>query len=284
MTRPEKMDLQAAVRQRHSTRRFAEETAAEATLDDLMDYAATVDHIHSPDTRVTVVNGRERVAEILARYAGIYGLVEGAPHMLIGLLPEETEVARLDLGYVLEQVVLEATRLGLATCWITGTYNPDEAARIVELEPGEIVAAGIAMGTPRENRIARLHDKAVRRLAGGHQRKPLEKIVFDGQWGRSWSPEGKDPDLVEILTWAQLAPSAANRQPWRFVVGEDEIALALVRSAPIDGGITMSHVMLAAQALERLGRWNVRWDDSELARSLELPSSAMPVGVWRFGG
>jgi nitroreductase len=177
---------------------------------------------------------------------------------------------------------LEATHLGLATCWITGTYNPDEAAQIVEMEPGEIVAAGIAMGTPRGDRLARLHDGAVRRLAGGHQRKPLDKIVFDGRWDRPWSPEGKDPDLVEILTCAQLAPSASNRQPWRFIVSEGEIALGLDRPAPIDGGITMSHITLAARAMGRPGRWSVRLGDPELAQTLDLPSSAVPVGVWRF--
>lgn len=282
MRPPERMDLQTTVRERHSTRRFAEKTVPEEILAELTDRASAAEHIHEPGARVTLVNGRDEVAEILARYAGIYGLVEGAPHMLIGLLPEETDAARLDLGYALEQVVLEATRLGAATCWITGTYNPDEAARIIGMEPGEIVAAGIAMGYPREDSLAHLHDRAVRRLAGGHQRKPLEKIVFDGRWGRSWSPEGKDPDLVELLTWAQLAPSAANRQPWRFIVGEDEIALALARPAPIDGGITMSHITLAAGALDRPGHWSVQLGDPELAQALDLPSSAVPVGVWRF--
>lgn len=282
MTPYEKMDLRTAVRRRHSTRRFAEETAPETTLDELMGHAAAVEHIYSPGARITLVDGRDRVADILARYAGLYGLVEGAPHMLIGLLPEETDAARVDLGYALEQVVLEATRLGLATCWVTGTYNPDEAAQILEIGPGETVAAGVAMGIPREDRMARFHDKVVRRLAGGHQRKPLEEIAFDRQWGRSWSPEGKTPDLVEVLTWARLAPSASNRQPWRFVVSEDEIALALVRSAPIDGGITMSHVALAARALDRTGRWSVRLGDPKLAEALDLPSSAIPVGVWRF--
>lgn len=284
MTAPERMGLQATIRERHSTRRFGEETVPQDVLAQVMDRAADAEHLRRPGARATLVNGRDEVAEILARYAGIYGLVEGAPHMLIGLLPEETDAARLDLGYVLEQAVLEATRLGVASCWITGTYNPDEAARIVDTEPGEIVAAGIAMGYPREDRIARLHDRAVRRLAGGHQRKPLEKIVFDGRWGQSWAPEGKDPDLVELLTCAQLAPSASNRQPWRFIVGDDEIALALARPAPIDGGITMSHITLAARALGQLGSWTVRLGDPELAQALDLPSSAVPVGVWRFQG
>jgi nitroreductase len=276
------MDVQTAIRRRHSTRRFAKRPAAERTLDRLMDHAAAATHIRHPGARVTLVNGRDRVADILPRYVGIYGLVEGAPHMLIGLLPEETDAARLDLGYFLEQVVLEATRLGLATCWITGSYDPDEAARIVRMEPGESVVAAVAMGYPREDRMARLHDRAVRRLTGGHRRKPLQEIVFDGRWGQAWSPEGEDPDLVEALTCAQLAPSAVNRQPWRFIVGAGEIALALVRPAPIDGGITMSHIALAAQTLGRPGHWSVRLGDPELARELDLPSSGVPVGVWQF--
>ncbi len=274
------MDIRTAIRLRRSTRRYANRPIPEETLERLLTFAAAAGHLHQPGVRVTLVNGRERVAQILTRYAGVYGLVQGAPHLLIGLLPQETDEARLDLGYVLEQVVLEATRLGLATCWMTGSYRPDQAARAVEVATGETVAAAIALGYPRQDRRARLHDRALRRLAGAHRRQPLERIVFDGQWGQAWSPEGADRALVEILECARLAPSAVNRQPWRFVVEPGRVNLALVEPAPIDAGITMAHLALAAADLGRPGRWEVRLGDPELARSLALPNAVIPVGQY----
>jgi nitroreductase len=275
------MDFRNAIRLRHSTRRYDARPVPAQALEQVTTRAANAERLLQRGVRVTLVNGQEQVAQILKRIAGIYGLVQGAPHLLVGLVPEETDEPLLELGYVLEQAVLEATRLGVATCWMTGSYRADRAAVAVDIRPGETAAAVAAMGYPRTDRLARVHDEVVHRLAGAGRRRSLEQIVFDGQWGRPWSPEGADPVLVEMLECARLAPSAVNRQPWRFVVEPGRISLALTRSAPIDAGITMAHVAVAAAELDSPGHWTVRLGDPELADRLRLPASAVPVGVWR---
>jgi len=276
------MDVRAAIRVRRSTRRYSGRSVPQELLSRLLALAGGAEHLCRPPVRVAVVSGRERVAHVLARYAGVYGLVRGAPHLLVGVLPRDDDLSRLDLGYVLEGVVLEATRLGLATCWMTGSYHPDRAAGEVGMRPGEVVAAVVALGYPRQDPLAHVHDRAVRRLVAAHRRRPLERIVFAGRWGSAWSPEGAEPVLVEMLECARLAPSARNRQPWRFIVGPGWVALALVEPAPIDGGIAMAHLALAAADLGRAGRWEVCLHDPALARSLALPPSAIPVGryIW----
>lgn len=277
------MDIQAAIRLRHSTRRYADRTVPPATLEGLLAGAASVEQPARTGVRVTLVSGQRRVASILARYAGVYGLVQGAPHLLVGVLSQDTDLARLDLGYVLEHVVLEATRLGVATCWMTGSYDPRQAARIAGTGPGERVGAAIAVGYPKEDPLARLHDHTVRRLVAGQHRKPLAELVFAGRWGQRWSPQQVDPFLVEALECARLAPSARNRQPWRFVVGE-QLHLALVEPAPVDGGIVMAHVALVARTTRGTGRWSVRWGDCALAAALNLPATAIPVGSFLWAG
>jgi nitroreductase len=212
---------------------------------------------------------------------GSYGLVQNPPHLLVGVMPEESETARLDLGYVLEQAVLEATRLGLGTCWVTGSYDAQRAGDAVGLAAGEVAAAVCALGYPAQARWGRFHSRTVRRLAGGHRRKPLTDIVFSGHWGKPWTPEDADPTLVAALEHARLAPSATNRQPWRFVVRPDYVALALAQSAPIDGGIVMAHFALASAALGCDGRWEVRLGDVTLAQECALPKGAVPVAVFR---
>jgi len=273
------MNVRTAIRVRVSTRRYAGQLVDRPVLDGLLATAAGCAHLVEPGVRVELVSGREEVGQILARYAGVYGLVQGAPHLLVGLIPADTDQARLDLGYVLEQMVLEATRLDLGTCWMTGSYHPQEAATQLEVGPGEEVAAAIALGIPRQDRLARLHDGAVRRVVAGHRRLPLERLVFGGRWGQAWTAEGADPALVEVLECARLAPSAKNRQPWRFLVGAGQLSLALVAPAPIDAGIVMSHVTLARADLGRPGRWEVCLGDPVLARDLGLPASAVPVAI-----
>jgi hypothetical protein len=200
----------------------------------------------------------------------------------VGILAQESDRARTDLGFVLEQVVLEATRLGLGTCWITGSYDAKQAGDAVKLKAGEDAAAVCAMGYPAEQGYGRLHTKIIRRLAGGHQRKPLTDIVFSARWGESWIPEEADPALVTVLKHARLAPSAHNGQPWRFIVDGEDITLALVKPRFIDAGIVMSHVSLAAAAMDCPGRWEIQLGDRTLAQDLDLPPGATPVGTFQF--
>lgn len=274
--------FRAAIRVRHSTRRYADRSVPDEHLDHLLQFAARAPHLTAGPPRVTAISGRERVARILARYRGVYGLVQGAPHLLVGLVPEDTDLARLDLGYVLEAVVLEATRLGLATCWMTGSYHPQRAADEIERRPGEVVAATVALGYAREDPLARLHDGAIRRLVAAHRRRPLEEIVFAGKWGVPWSSVGAEPALGEVLECARRAPSAVNRQPWRFVVedGGSALYLFLTAPAPIDAGIVMAHVALAGAEVGWDGDWALHWQEPAPARRMGAPPDAIPVGVF----
>ncbi len=245
----------------------------------LLAVSEEVGHLTDVPPRIALLDGVERTRRVLSHMVGSYGLIQNPPHLLVGVLPEESDLARLDLGYVLEQVVLEATGLGLSTCWITGSYDEQRADDVVGLAPGEVAAAVCALGYPAANRLARFHNRAVRRLAGGQRRKPLSEIVFAGRWGERWLPD--DAALGEVLEYARLAPSASNRQPWRFIVRPDGVALALARPAPIDGGIVMSHLALASAALGRDGRWRVRLWDQALAQELGLPRGALSVATWK---
>jgi nitroreductase len=274
------MDILAAIVQRTSVRSYADRSAEPVLLEQLLTLSDAADRLTDVPPRITLLNGVEQTRHVLTYMVGSYGLVQNPPHMLVGVLSEESAVARLDMGYVLEQTVLEATRLGLGTCWITGTYDEQQAGDAVGLEPGEIAAAVCALGYPDEGRWGRFHSRTIRRLAGGHRRKPLAEIVFSERWGEPWSPDGADPTLVAALEHARLAPSATNRQPWRFIVRAGNVVLALTRSAPIDGGIVMAHLALASAELGRQGAWKVRWGDGTLAQECELPQGMIPVATF----
>jgi nitroreductase len=275
------MDILAAIQQRVSVRSYGDRPVEPALLERLLTLPGTADRLTGVSPRIALVSGVEQTRRVLTYMIGAYGLVQNSPHLLVGVMPEESDAARLDLGYVLEQAVLEATRLGLGTCWVTGSYDAQRAGEAVGLAAGEVAAAVCALGYPARARWGRFHSRTVRLLAGGHRRKPLTDIVFSGHWGKPWTPEGTDPTLVAVLEHARVAPSATNRQPWRFVVRPDYVALALTRSAPIDGGIVMAHFALASAVLGCDGRWKVRLEDVTLAQECALPKGAVPVAVFR---
>ncbi len=277
----QEMDVLTAIQQRRSVRSYRDRPVEPGLLERLLATSGTAGRLTRVPPRVALVSGVEQTRRVLTYIVGSYGLVQNPPHLLVGVLPQESDAARLDLGYVLEQVVLEATRLGLSTCWITGSYDAQRAGVAVGLAPGEIAAAVCALGYLDEGRWSRFHDRTVRRLAGGQRRKPLTDIVFAERWGARWSPDEADPALVDVLEYARLSPSASNRQPWRFIVGPEHVTLALVRPAPIDGGIVMAHFALASLALGYAGRWEVRLGDVALAREHGLPDYALPVAMWK---
>lgn len=276
------MDTLAAIHKRVSVRSYAGRSVDPALLEQLLVFARSRDTLTEDAPRIDLISGVEQVEQVLTFMVGSYGLVQNAPHLLVGILPEESDTARIDLGFVLEQVVLEATRLGLGTCWITGSYDAKQAGDAVELEAGEVAAAVCALGYPAEQGYGRLHTTIIRRLAGGHKRKPLTDIVFSARWGESWTPEEADPILVTVLKHARLAPSAHNGQPWRFIVDAEDITLALVKPRFIDAGIVMSHVSLVAATVDRPGRWGIRLGDRTFAQDFNLPPGATPVATFQY--
>jgi nitroreductase len=276
------IDVLAAIRQRASLRSYSDQPAEPALLERLLALGTTVDRLTDVPPRIALISGVDRTQHILTTIVGSYGLVQNPPHLLVGILPQESALARLDLGYVLEQIVLEATRSGLGTCWITGSYDPQHAGDGVGLAAGEVAAAVCALGYPSQDRRGRFHDRMVRRLAGGHRRKPLADIVFSRYWGQQWMPHDADPELVALLEYARLAPSARNRQPWRFIITPDQVVLTLTHLEPIDGGIVMAHFALAAIACgyDFGGRWQIHLGDTDLAQSCRLPSGVIPVATF----
>ena len=85
----------------------------------------------------------------------------------------------------------------------------------------------------------------LRTMVKASARLSVEKLapgVLDGGWPQ-WA--------VTAVQAARLAPSGANRQPWRFRLDGDALVMGradkLYWTAPIDFGIARLHVELGAQ-------------------------------------
>lgn len=278
-------DVLETIRRRVSVRGYTGRPVEPQLLDRLVDLAATQPQCEPRLTglapRIILVSGVEQVHRLLTFVVGSYGLIQNPPHLLVGVLPENSDLARLELGYILEHIVLEATGLGLGTVWITGSYAPKRTEAAVELQPGETVAAVCALGYAADSGIRQLHSTLAHRLVGG-RRLPLHKLTHAGRWGQTWVAKAADARLVAVLEAARIAPSAANLQPWRFIVHRDGIVLALARWAPIDAGIAMAHVTLASRAVGLGGRWHMSPHDVALSEACALPPSVSVVGEYRF--
>ncbi len=212
------------------------------------------------------------------RKLGTYGIIKGARFFLLGAV-EDKEGSLEDYGYCLEKLVLQATALGLGTCWLSGTFRRSSFARQIEITPEELLPAISPVGYPAGRK--RFVEKLFKAGTRSDKRKPWEKL-FIGSDGLLPLPPEEAGKFKEVLEEVRLAPSSGNLQPWRIIRDEDgDFHLYLkgkregkrpegrIDSQKIDMGIAMCHFDLVAEERELKGGW---------ARIEALKDSEPPLG------
>ena len=196
---------------------------------------------------------------------GTYGIVRGASTFLVGVAPQGSQSLE-DFGYVFEAALLRATDLGLGTCWMGGTFSRTVFSERVGLEPGEVVPAISPVGYHADRRGA--VDAFFRFSAGSAKRKPWQELFFERDCTTPLTGAAAGA-FSQALEMVRLAPSAANKQPWRLIVDGDAVHFLLERTAGfaglwavdlqrIDMGIAMCHFELSAREAGLAGRWESR--------------------------
>jgi len=182
---------------------------------------------------------------------GRYGRVTGAPHYIAFIGAMDAPRVQEATGYMGEGIILEATALGLGTCWVGGFFRPAAVRRDLSLAENERVLSVTPVGypVPRED----LSERLLEGLAGSRRRRSLAELVLEGR------PAGWAGQALEA---ARLAPSARNRQPWRFriqdrsiIVAEDGKPSLSSISKRLDCGIAMLHLELGGRAAGVNGHW-----------------------------
>jgi nitroreductase len=255
------------IKQRYSCRTYEERPLEKSDREALNDALASLgDAPFANRVRFSLVAAIEGDSKSL-KGLGTYGLIRGAAGFIVGAAepgPQHLE----DYGYLLERAVLEATDLGLGTCWLGGSFTKSSFARKIDAKPDEIVAAVVSVGYPAE----RSRSDWVRRHAGSDRRLPSASLFFDGTSGEplDLSRAGGYADALEALRWA---PSASNKQPWRVMETEGvwrfylqrtkgyrrkgpvSLLLKIADLQRVDMGIAMCHFELVAQERGLAGRW-----------------------------
>lgn len=239
----------AAVERRVSRRAYDGSPVSEQTLDEL---GLTCSAISARFSEARVVLLTTPPAGLFTGVVGGYGSVKGAVHAMLIVADTQAPSAQRRAGWAGEAAILEATALGLDTCWVAGFFDPRVAAQATDLAPGERVFAATPVGHARES--STVAERGMRLMARAHARKPLDTIAPGSagwpQWARA---------AVEC---ARLAPSAMNRQPWRFrldggalVVSRDNAGEVPKVTKALDCGIATLHAELAAHRYGAPGSW-----------------------------
>ncbi len=165
----------AAVDTRHSRRTF---DGTPASAEQLSALASVCDQFRPyPDARVEFVPAPK--TDVFRGAIGSYGKVVGAPHLFV-VVAGPSAAAQQHAGYTGEACILEATALGLHTCWVGGFFSRSALREVVALSPDERAVAVSPVGHATDDRplaerlmhaTARsVQAKAARRDRAGHRR------------------------------------------------------------------------------------------------------------------
>lgn len=197
------------------------------------------------------------------RMPGTYGVIKGAGVFLVGAM-ERGHRDMEDFGFLFEQIILFATELDIATCWIGLTFARGPLADKVNLQHQETIPAVTPLGYAAERRS--IFDAVTRTTLGSAKRKPWKDLFFDKSWNIPLE-KASAGDYEHPLEMLRLAPSATNKQPWRIVKDNGTYHFFLQRAAGyekmtsaadlqrVDMGIAMCHFELTARELSLSGGW-----------------------------
>jgi len=189
-----------------------------------------------------------------------YGMIQGHNTYVLGT-SKSTIDSRVNYGYLLEKVVLKATDMGIATCWIG--YFDNSFFNEISVEEGFEIPAIIIAGYS-EHKQPYL-DKFVRFAINASKRTSWDKLFFDYKLKTPLNPEqvNKYSDSLEMV---RLAPSSGNTQPWRLFFDEKENEFHFFKKSiskryesrglhDIDMGIALSHFELMSLQSQLSGSW-----------------------------
>jgi nitroreductase len=241
----------AAIAERRSRRRFDPDLPVDPEALGALD---SVCREFTPFPVVRSCMATESAERVFRSVIGGYGKIRHAPAFIAFIGNMDDPFVQEKVGYTGEGIILEATALGLNTCWVGGFFRRNTVASIVGLRGSEQLLAVTPVG--RATKSLQPGERLMTGFGRFHNRLPLSRLS-------TGLPEEHWPAWVSTaLGAARLAPSAVNRQPWSFDVQGDAITVSVRSKGPgfrvskrLDCGIAMLHLEVAAADCGCRGEW-----------------------------
>jgi nitroreductase len=272
------MDILEAISRRMSVRTYEPAPASTAELEAIRLVGERAEALTQVEMRF-FLRSHEQMGREVRGIIGNYGKYIHAPHYIV-LASKEGEGYLMDAGFRFEQMVLEATRKGLGTCWVGLMFKEASLRSNLGLDHSWRVMVLTPIGRAGDPSFV---SRSLRAMAGSSTRKPLEELF---SWQRPGTPLPAnvlaDERFARVLEAARRAPSWMNKQPWRFILTGRTILVYKKKHQEREGkdyhlldcGIAMANLHLAAKAVGMGGRWELE--------KFEVPGEADAEPIGRY--
>jgi len=168
------MSLIEIIQKRYSCRSYLEKEIEQEKLDKILEAARLAPSAKNlQDWRFIVVTDKEMKTEV-ATFTNRPEVFGKAGAIIVACSNNDyvmrcgQAIGPIDVSISLEHISLQATELGLATCWI-GSFDTDKVRQALEI-PGDVAIIELmTLGYPAEK-------------GGQNTRLPIEEIVCYNKW------------------------------------------------------------------------------------------------------
>lgn len=214
---------------------------------------------------------------------GTYGFIMGARQFLV-MASGKSIAEKIQAGFMFEALVLEITAMGLATCWLGGTFRRGLFSDVFgQLDEDKEIIIVSPVGHPTDKR--RFAERMMRRFVKADARKSFDtlfkvtEVDFDGLNNNIVNKQialPSDSSLRRVLETVRIAPSSSNSQPWRASIEiqtnsqgkcTTEVTFNCAsnnRFSAIDMGIAYCHFLYASR------QENLNWEIERNTESVEM--------------
>jgi nitroreductase len=168
------MDVLEAIRKRYSCRAYLDRLVEAEKLQQILEAARLAPSAKNlQDWRFVVVTEKEKKQK-LAEAANNQTFIAKAGAIIIACSISDhvmrcgQPVGPIDVAIAMEHMCLEATELGLASCWI-GSFYPDKVRAVVNIPENVTIIELLALGYPADTQKQ-------------PSRVPIEKIISFESW------------------------------------------------------------------------------------------------------
>jgi len=168
------MDVAEAIRTRYSCRNYQDKPVERDKLLAVLEAARSAPSAKNLQDWRFVVATDKQTKKKLAAAANNQTFLENAGAIIVACTVSDhvmrcgQAVGPIDVAIALEHMCLQATELGLATCWI-GSFYPDKVRPILGIPETVTIIELLALGHPADNSKER-------------RREPLERIAAFEKW------------------------------------------------------------------------------------------------------
>lgn len=242
------MNLYEAIFVRKSVRSYTGEALSPQLLDKVKaHYRELTGLFGGIETEISVLDNRRGQQRMLSLFS------VKAPYYLV-FYSEEAPRYLMNMGYLMEQMVLYMCSLGIGTCFI----GSNKIKKELQEKDGRKMVGIVAFGKSKGSHVRKQAE--VKRLS-------IDQLCIFKEVPRQW--------MRQLLESARLAPSAMNDQPWRFVVYDNRIhifskkhkAEQLRKWDEVNFGIMFANLMTAAEEM---------WLDVDLIRLEDISQKNFP--------